>query len=105
MPPARYTLMADHLPVDEMSVVFKQLADASRLSVLHALWKGPLNVGELCERTGLSQPNVSHHLSQLKSIGLVKAEKKGQNAYYSIADKHVFTILEECKEHIEQGIG
>ncbi len=98
-------LMTDHLPIEPMSDVFKQLADASRLSVLHALWKGRLSVGELAERTGLSQPNVSHHLAQLKSIGLVKVQKEGQRAFYSIADKHVFTILEECKEHVEQGIG
>ncbi len=97
--------MVDHLPVAQMSDVFKQLADQSRLSVLHALWKGPLYVNEICKRTGLSQPNVSHHLAQLKSLGLVKAEKDGQNTAYSIADKHVFSILNECKEHIEQGIG
>lgn len=97
--------MADHLPVADMSIVFKSLSDASRLSVLHALWKGGLNVGDICERTGLSQPNASHHLSQLKAIGLVKVEKRGQHAYYSIADKHVYTILEQCKEHVEQGIG
>lgn len=96
--------MADHLSIEPMSGVFKQLADASRLSVLHALWKGRLSVGELTKRTGLSQPNVSHHLAQLKSMGLVKVEKEGQHSYYSIADKHVFTILEECNEHVLQPI-
>lgn len=96
--------MSDHLPVHEMSVVFKQLADSSRLAVVHALWNGPLSVGGIVARTGLSQPNVSHHLSQLKAIGLVKAEKKGQHAYYSIADKHVYTILKECAEHVRQPI-
>lgn len=96
--------MADHLPIQEMSVVFKQIADPSRLSVLHALWDGPLFVGDICQRTGLSQPNASHHLAQLKSIGLVKAEKKGQNTFYSISDKHVFTILRECAEHVRQPI-
>lgn len=97
--------MVDHLPVAQMSDVFKQLADQSRLLVLHTLWKGPLHVNEICKRTNLSQPNVSHHLSQLKSMGLVKAEKRGQRSIYSISDKHVFSILNECREHIEQGIG
>ena len=97
--------MAEHLHAAEMSDVFKQLADQSRLSVLHALWRGPLHVNEICRRTGLSQPNVSHHLAQLKSMGLVNSEKKGQKVLYSISDRHVYTILNECKEHVEQGIG
>jgi DNA-binding transcriptional ArsR family regulator len=97
--------MVGQLPAAQMSDVFKQLSDQSRLSVLQALWKGPLHVNEICKRTGLSQPNVSHHLAQLKSIGLVKSEKEGQMAMYSIADRHVYTILNECKEHVVQGIG
>ncbi len=97
--------MAENIPVAQMSDVFKQLSDQSRLSVLHALWKSQLHVNEICRRTGLSQPNVSHHLAQLKSMGLVKAQKKGQKSLYSIADKHVYTLLNACKEHVEQGIG
>lgn len=97
--------MAEKIQIAQMSDVFKQLSDQSRLSVVHALWNGPLHVNEICRRTNLSQPNVSHHLAQLKSIGLVKAQKKGQMALYSISDRHVFTILNECREHVEQGIG
>ena len=91
-------------PLAQMSDIFKQLSDQSRLAVLHALWGGPKFVNQLCEKTGLSQPNVSHHLAQLKSLGLVKAEKRGQKALYSIADSHVFSILTECREHVEQGV-
>ena len=91
-------------PLGPMSDVFKQLSDQSRLAVLHALWDRPLFVNQLCEKTGLSQPNVSHHLAQLKSLGLVKAEKRGQKVLYSIADSHVFSILNECAEHVEQGV-
>lgn len=85
-----------------MSDVFKQLSDPSRLSVLRALWNGGLSVGEICKKTSLSQPNVSHHLAQLRSQGLVKSQRRGQNAFYSIADKHVFTMIEECMEHLQQ---
>ncbi len=92
------------IPLAEMSDIFKQLSDQSRLAVVHALWAKPLYVNQLCEKTGLSQPNVSHHLSQLKSLGLVKAEKQGQKTLYSIADSHVFSILTECREHVEQGV-
>ena len=91
-------------PLAEMSDVFKQLSDQSRLAVLYALWDHPHFVSQICEKTGLSQPNVSHHLAQLKSLGLVKAEKQGQRVKYSISDSHVFSILTECREHVEQGV-
>jgi ArsR family transcriptional regulator len=91
-------------PLAPMSDVFKQLSDQSRLAVLHALWDHPHFVSQICEQTGLSQPNVSHHLAQLKSLGLVKAEKQGQKVLYSIADSHVFSIVAECREHVEQGV-
>jgi len=91
-------------PLAQMSDVFKQLSDQSRLAVLHALWEKPLFVHEICQKTNLSQPNVSHHLAQLKSMGLLKAEKQGQKVLYSIADSHMFSILTECREHVEQGV-
>jgi DNA-binding transcriptional ArsR family regulator len=96
--------MAKKASRDEMSDVFKQLADASRLSVLYALFNGRRSVGEICKATSLSQPNVSHHLAQLKSIGLVNVEKKGQKALYSIADAHVYKLMKECEEHVRQGV-
>lgn len=92
------------MQLGQMSDVFKQLADQSRLAVLYALWDGPCFVNKICQKTGLSQPNVSHHLAQLKSLGLVKAQKQGQKALYSISDSHVFSIINECREHVEQGI-
>ena len=91
-------------PLATMSDIFKQLSDQSRLAVLHALWEKPLFVNQICGKTGLTQPNVSHHLAQLRSMGLVKAEKQGQKVLYSIADSHVFSILTECREHVEQGV-
>ena len=96
--------MGSKMPLAEMSDLFKQLSDQSRLAVLHALWDKPRYVNQICEKTGLSQPNVSHHLSQLKSMGLVLAKKDGQKVLYSIADSHVFSILTECKEHVQQGV-
>lgn len=92
------------MPLAEMSDLFKQLSDESRLSVLHALWNGPLYVTQICQKTGLSQPNVSHHLAQLRLMGLVKTKRQGQKILYSISDSHVFSILTECKEHVKQGI-
>ena len=47
----------------------------------------------LVAMTGLSQPNVSGHLSFLRDCGLVKREQRGRFAYYSVAEAEVELIL------------
>src|SRR5699024_12194669 len=53
---------------------FKVLADPARLRLLSQLAAegcGPVSVGELTEKSGLSQPTVSHHLKRLTEAGLL----------------------------------
>ena len=59
--------------------LFNGLADPSRLSILEALRGGPLSVGEIVRQTGLSQPNVSNHLSCLHDCGLVARRQEGRD--------------------------
>jgi ArsR family transcriptional regulator, cadmium/lead-responsive transcriptional repressor len=83
--PARTDLVAKY---------FRALADASRLRLLELLSEeGELRVGELVERTGLSQPNVSNHLACLRWCGFVTARRDRRVAYYSIADERVEQLL------------
>ena len=51
--------------------LFNGFADPSRLSILEALRSGPLTVTDIVTTTGLSQSNVSNHLSCLRDCGLV----------------------------------
>ncbi|HSM04300.1 MAG TPA: metalloregulator ArsR/SmtB family transcription factor [Longimicrobiales bacterium] len=73
--------------------LFHGLAEPSRLRILHALAEGPLNVTELVERTGLSQPNTSNHLACLLGCGLVSRTRDGRFTYYRHADEDVTTLL------------
>ena len=50
---------------------FKILSEPARLEVLNMLRKGPLNVSELIEATGLNQANLSKHLQILHAGGFV----------------------------------
>ena len=43
--------------------------------------------------TGLSQPNVSNHLSCLLDCGLVAREQQGRYVYYQLSDARVATLL------------
>jgi len=46
--------------------------------------EGSLTVGEIHDQFEMSKPSISHHLTILKSAGLVTSEKKGQYVHYTI---------------------
>ena len=71
---------------------FRLLSDPMRLKILHQLQTGEKSVTELVENTGASQPNVSKHLSTLRTHGLVKRRQEGNMAYFSIAAPFIFDV-------------
>lgn len=73
---------------------FRVLGDSNRLRLLDALRDGPLSVGGLTEATDCTQQNVSKHLGILHEAHLVKRERIGTQALYSIADPAVFELCE-----------
>lgn len=74
--------------------LFRGLADPSRLTVLEALREGPRSVSDIVERTELSQPSVSMHLTCLWECGLIERERKGRFVYYRVEDARVIALLE-----------
>lgn len=67
-----------------LSLVFKALADPTRRQILGRLKAGPLSAGEIADGCDMSKPSVSHHLTLLKSAGLVDCAKHGQFLIYSL---------------------
>lgn len=78
--------------LEVVSQRFRVLSDAMRLKILHNLRDGELSVSDLVAATGASQPNVSKHLSILRSAGLVKRRQEGNQAYFSIGAPFVFDL-------------
>jgi ArsR family transcriptional regulator len=81
--------------MDEITIlqaeILKTLANPRRLDILHRLADGPCEVGRLAEAIGASQPNISQHLSVLRSAGLVEAERDGREVRYRLTDPDVIT--------------
>lgn len=73
--------------------LFRGCADPSRLSLLEALRDGERCVSELVEATGLTQSNVSGHLTCLRDCGLVVSRQEGRFVYYRLADPEVALML------------
>lgn len=77
---------------DAIADRFKALGEPMRLRLLNALREGEASVGELAERIGGGQANVSKHLQVLHQQGYVARRKEGTTSWYSITDPQVFTL-------------
>ena len=79
--------------MDEITIlqaeILKTLASPRRLEILHALERGPIEVGRLAEAIGATQPNVSQHLGVLRAAGIVEAERDGREVRYRLTDPDV----------------
>ncbi|WP_366144833.1 metalloregulator ArsR/SmtB family transcription factor [uncultured Chloroflexus sp.] len=78
--------------------LFRGFADPSRLAILLALRHGARSVSDIVQVTGLSQPNVSNHLSCLRDCGLVTASSQGRFVYYELSDRRVEQLLRLADE-------
>jgi len=63
---------------------FNAVAESSRRHLLDAIGAGEVTVGELVDRLGLSQPQVSKHLGVLRAVGLVLVRADGRHRWYRV---------------------
>ena len=94
----------DEMPDEELlydlADLFKVFADTTRIKILYALMGRELCVADIAEATETSQSAVSHQLRTLKQSHLVKFRRDGRNILYSLADDHVYTMLNQGMSHI-----
>ena len=74
---------------------FRVMGEPMRIRLLDALRDGEQSVGELADRLGASQQNVSKHLGVLHQAGVVSRSKQGTFVRYAIADASVFSLCDE----------
>ena len=74
--------------------LFNGFANSNRLYILLLLTRrGEMKVGDLVRELEAPQPRVSDHLRCLSSCGYVQVRREGRNAYYSVSDERIMTIL------------
>lgn len=71
------------------AAVARAFSDPKRLCVLESLASGELSVGDLSTQVGCQVPNMSQHLSVLRSAGLVATRRQGNTVYYRLRDPRV----------------
>ena len=74
--------------------IFKALSHPARLCVVNRLTTTSLmTVGQMQECLGMSQSNVSQHLTILKNRGIIKGQRNGSEVLYSLADERMKSLV------------
>ena len=94
----------DGMPSEEkiqnLADFYKVFGDVTRVKILCVLFQSELCVCDLAEVLEMTQSAVSHQLRVLKQAKLVKNRREGKIVYYSLADAHIQSILNQGMEHI-----
>jgi DNA-binding transcriptional ArsR family regulator len=70
---------------ERQAVIFKALANPTRLHLVDLLGKRPHWASELQEGLGISKANLSQHLSVLRAAGVVATQREGKQLQCDIA--------------------
>ena len=83
---------------EDSARILKALAHPTRLHLLDLIRDQHPCVKFMEETLGLAQPNISQHLSLLRNIGIVKAERDGNLVCYRIKNEVVLKLLDALTE-------
>lgn len=86
----------------DLADFFKVFGDTTRIKILFVLFQSEMCVCDIARILNVSQSAVSHQLRVLKQMKLVKNRREGKTIFYSLADDHIQTIINQGLEHIEE---
>lgn len=82
----------------QMELLFKALADRTRLRLLNLMAAGEVCVCFFVEVLGTNQPKISRHLAYLRRAGVVAARRDGKWMHYRITtpeSAHAARVFDE----------
>ena len=94
--------MPDEEKLYDLAELFKIFGDSTRIRILYVLFEAEMCVCDIAEVLKMTQSAISHQLRILKQAKLVKNRREGKIVYYSLADDHVRTIIDQGMEHVEE---
>lgn len=98
----REMVIPDDKTLYGLADLFKVFGDPTRIRILYALSAEELCVCDIASVLSMTQSAISHQLRVLKQTKLVKFRREGKTVYYSLADSHVKTILNQGLEHVQE---
>lgn len=88
--------------INQLTLLFKAMADQSRLKILMALHQEEMCVCDLAAFLGVSESAVSHQLRMLRQMALVANRREGPVLYYRLTDAHISQLVLVALEHIRE---
>jgi ubiquinone/menaquinone biosynthesis C-methylase UbiE len=74
--------------LDPLVGQLRAAGEETRLRLLALIAEGELNVSDLTDILGQSQPRISRHLKLMAEAGLIERNREGAWAFYRIAERH-----------------
>ena len=89
--------------VTSLSSILTLVSEESRLKILCILRQSEHCVCELMKHVNMSQSLISHHLKDLKDVGIVSDKKRGLKVYYSLTakGKHIADSLFKLPKEVQ----
>ena len=94
--------MPDEDTLYNLTELFHIFGDSTRMRILYVLFASEMCVCDIAALLGITQSAISHQLRLLKSARLVKSRREGKTVFYSLADDHVKTIIDQGLEHVQE---
>src|SRR5260370_41684120 len=82
--------------------IFQALAQPTRIAILELLSPGEFSAGELMEKLGMEQANISQHLAVLRAKQLVANRKVGNQVFYSVRDPIILKVLALMRHYFQK---
>ena len=92
--------MPAEAPIYEVAELFKVFGDSTRSRIICALSIEKLCVNDLAALLHMTQSAISHQLKILRDARLVRCNKQGREAYYTLDDAHIESIFALAFTHI-----
>ena len=94
--------MPDEDELYDLAEIFKVFGDSTRIKILYVLFEQEMCVCDIAQLLNMTQSAISHQLKILKQSRQVKNRREGKAVFYSLADGHVRSIINQGLEHIKE---
>ncbi len=88
-----------------MELLFRALADRTRLRLLNLMGEEEICVCFFVEGLKTNQPKISRHLAYLRRAGVVAARREGKWMHYRVVeppDEHAANVFREVRAWLKQ---
>jgi hypothetical protein len=76
-----------NMQLNKIVMFHKALGDLTRIRIIALLQQGPLHGQAIAGKLGLKAPTITHHMTKLREVGLIKERRDKNTIYFSLNTK------------------